>query len=530
MKVTVKDCLELAAFDGARILAGRNHTGRAVKKISVLEAIEECDVTAFSGGKDQMTFTSFFGMRADEEAQCRAIRALAGNGNACLVIFHVGTVVKRISRKVINVSEQCGLPLIVMDPHLRMDMGDVITEVSEKLLMREDEFQNSLINNTIFHLLNFERYNGFPEAAKAAALSNDFQLILLSSDFNPVLSVETRHRTTIAEAIRLGKERDLDKIDSVYTMIDVNGVLTYWGPVTIQGKQHYMFIVDNEDSYSAGEITKLAEIIELAIGMWRYTPERDSRAELIKALRRGNRSLAYTMKDEAGLDPAHILSVFFGTNMDSDEGRTALDLLRSRKDFSVLEITEGNETYGLLLGEDTHAVRSSCLLQFHQLKLQEDKTPEKARSAAQMPVLFHVTGINGIEGAADAYRLIGETWFAARRIFPHKHVFSKYEMTLVSNCIGIRLQGGFLRRSYDRLLDPFLLGTHKDKQLLETLTVFVLDAGMHTGKTAERMAVHTNTVQYRLKKINDLLGADTTGNRVIPGLTIALALHRMEQE
>ena len=147
-----------------------------------------------------------------------------------------------------------------------------------------------------------------------------------------------------------------------------------------------------------------------------------------------------------------------------------------------------------------------------------------------MPVLFHVTGINGIEGAADAYRLIGETWSAARRIFPHKHVFSKYEMTLVSNCIGIRLQGGFLRRSYDRLLDPFLLGTHKDKQLLETLTVFVLDAGMHTGKTAERMAVHTNTVQYRLKKINDLLGADTTGNRVIPGLTIALALHRMEQE
>ena len=82
-------------------------------------------------------------------------------------------------------------------------------------------------------------------------------------------------------------------------MIDVNGVLTYWGPVMINNDKYFMFIVDNEDSYSAGEITKLAEIIELAMGMWKYTPERDARAEFIKALRRGNRSLAYNCSNSA---------------------------------------------------------------------------------------------------------------------------------------------------------------------------------------------------------------------------------------
>ena len=41
------------------------------------------------------------------------------------------------------------------------------------------------------------------------------------------------------------------------------------------------------------------------------------------------------------------------------------------------------------------------------------------------------------------------------------------------------------------------------------------------------MGIHANTVQYRLRKINEVLGADITGNRVIPGLTIALALERM---
>ena len=49
------------------------------------------------------------------------------------------------------------------------------------------------------------------------------------------------------------------------------------------------------------------------------------------------------------------------------------------------------------------------------------------------------------------------------------------------------------------------------------------------GKTAEFMGIHTNTVQYRLKKINEILGAEITGNRVIPGLTIALALQRLEE-
>ena len=37
-----------------------------------------------------------------------------------------------------------------------------------------------------------------------------------------------------------------------------------------------------------------------------------------------------------------------------------------------------------------------------------------------------------------------------------------------------------------------------------------------------------STVQYRLKRINDVLGAEITGNRVIPALTIALALKRLE--
>ena len=40
-------------------------------------------------------------------------------------------------------------------------------------------------------------------------------------------------------------------------------------------------------------------------------------------------------------------------------------------------------------------------------------------------------------------------------VFPYKRVFTKYELTLVSNCINIQIQGGFVKKNYMELLEPF---------------------------------------------------------------------------
>ena len=328
------------------------------------------------------------------------------------------------------------LPLILMPEgtgYMR-----AITEVMDKVLYG-DNFRNSLISNTVFHLLNFEKHSNFQSAVREAAINNDFQLIILSEDFNPILTVETRHKATISDAIKLGKERNVESNSKAYTMIDVNGVLTYWGPVTINSEKYYMFIVDNEDSYTAGEITKLAEIIELAMGMWKYTPERDAKAEFIKALIRGNKSLAYTLKDEAKISGDDILSVFFSKGISTEVENHIFAEFEKEEDLNVMKVTEGDETYGMILTFEDEKVnptlKNSCVQLFNKLK-----GNKKAR-------IFHVTGLNGIEGAGDAYRLISESWSFVQSVFPYKRVFTKYELTLVSNCINIQIQGGFVKRT-----------------------------------------------------------------------------------
>ncbi|NLD19552.1 MAG: PucR family transcriptional regulator [Clostridiales bacterium] len=519
MKVTVADCLELEAFKNAEIAAGKKYLTNDVKNISVLDVSSVTDIQFYKGNKTHMLMTGFLGARDNVEAQSKMVHDAAKRGCAALIVYYVGKAVKKLVPAVAEMAETERLPLIVMP--WDAEPSQAITEIMD-IVLYGDNFRNSLISNTVFHLLNFEKHGNFQSALREAAINNDFQMILMSEDFNPILTVETRYKATIEDAIKLGKERNVENNTKAYTMIDVNGVLTYWGPVSIQSDKYYMFIVDNEDSYTAGEITKLAEIIELAMGMWKYTPERDAKAEFIKALMRGNKSLAYTLKDEAKIEAEKIQCVFFSKGINAETESKVFTQFEDEENLNIMKITEGDETYGMILtrGEDDQEVsaKSSCVQLFNKLKINKS-----AR-------IFHVTGLNGIEGAGDGYRLISESWAVVQNVFPYKRVFTKYELTLVSNCINIQIQGGFVKKNYTELLEPFKeAGESKGKQLLETLETFVLDAGMNSVKTSEIMGIHANTVQYRLKKINEMLGVEITGNRVIPGLTMALALKRLER-
>jgi len=383
-----------------------------------------------------------------------------------------------------------------------------------------ETFSNSLINNSIYHLLNFEKYSSFPVAIREAAINNNFQVVLFSGDFNTIFSVETRHTVSIEDVVRMGIEQDIDK-NTKNTRLDFKGLSTYWGPVTISGVKYYLMLVDNDVNYTQDEIVKLAEIIELAMGMWNYTPERDITAEFIRALRRGNRSLAYALMQELDLTGDMFKGVFFVPGVHKEEGLKKLAAFETEFDIRTIKVTEGDEISGILLDSP---------------KSKEYGEPEWKGLARQMfeagaDKTFHVSGLEGVEGMCNAFQIINETEAFIQLIFPHKHSFSKYELALASNCVNICIKGGSVKKNYLDLIKPFKNAKDtKGKQLMETLETFVLDAGLSTAKTAKLMDIHANTVQYRLKRIKEILGVDITGNTIVPGLMMALAVARIEKE
>ncbi len=381
-------------------------------------------------------------------------------------------------------------------------------------------FSNRLISNSVYHLLNFEKYNNFAAAAREAAVRNDFQIVLFSEDFNTVFSVETRHQATIEDAVRLGIETDIAHKRG-NTMLNVKGCMTYWGPISLRGEKYYLMLVDNDDNYSQDDIIKLAEILELAMGMWDYSPRRDPTAEFIRALRRGNRALAYSLMQEQGLDQSQMQGVYLVPGVNRDEGLKIIAAFEEKFGVSSLKVSEGDEIAGILL-------RSG---QQYPYSEQDWKDMAKLLAEAGAPKTFHMTGCENLDDLCEAFKVINESEAFIQLIFPYKHSFSKYELALTSNCVSICMASGTVRKQFQDLIKPLKqLSGSKGSQLMETLECFVLDAGLNNAKTARLLGVHANTVQYRIKNIRDLLGVDITGNTIVPGLMIALAVSRIEKE
>lgn len=516
MRITVEDCFKLDAFDGYQILACKRKADRRVRSVSVLDEEDLEFGVDRNGVKEQMVITHFWSHKDDIEGQCRAVKGLGKRGVAALVVYLNDNGIKSIDRQVIQAAEEGGLLLITLQDDGKLTYSMLISQVMDKILYGHN-FSDNILNNTIYHLLNFEKHSSFPAALREAAIYNDYQVILMTADYNQILTIETRHLVSVDDAIQLARQQDAIH-PNTYTKVYTDDVITYWGLINIEEQKYIMMIVDNEDNYSEVEMKKLSEIVELAIGMWKYTPERDSRAEFIKSAVRGDMSFCYTLLEEAGLKGKNFVSVFYAKDADDAEFLGIINRYKNKYNLGSLTLLDEHDMYGIIYTEEDD-VKHICLDMYEELK-----------SGRKQVRIFHMTGMVTLDSAVEGFRLINRTWSGVEAVFPFKRVFTKYEMSMVCDCINLNTSGNSIKKMYLDLLEPFdrEISSNKGKLLLDTLSTFVLDAGMNSGKTAEFMNIHNNTVQYRLKRINDILGADMTGNRIIPGLTMALAIKRLE--
>ena len=525
MKISVNDCLKLDAFRGSRVLACSDECTRRVRSVSVLDEADLAMGVERNGVSEQMVITHFWTSKDDIEAQKTAVTALGKKGISALVVYLNDMGVTEIEPAVIRAAEAAGLPLITITDKGDSTYSMLIEQVLDKILYGEN-YSDNILNNSIYHLLNFEKHSSFPAALREAAMHNNYQVVLMTEEFNTILTVETRHLVKIEDAVQAARKLDAFNMNG-FTRVEIESVVTYWGFINIKDSRYILVIVDNEDEYSAAEMSKLAQTIELAIGMWKYTPDRDSRAEFIKSAVRGDISFCHTLLDESGLRGMQFTSAFFikDAGEDSDRFFEVLDKHRKKSDFGLLVTREADEIYGIVYVEGGQErgieAKNACLEMFDELK-----------TLCRDERIFHITGMENLETCVDGFKMINKTRKYMEKVFPFKRVFSKYEISMVSDCVYMQTGSQLQRKMYLDLLEPFEreVSQNKGRMLIDTLSTFVLDAGMNSNRTAEFMNIHNNTVQYRLRKANEILGAEMTANRVIPGLTMALALRRLEEE
>ncbi len=229
-----------------------------------------------------------------------------------------------------------------------------------------------------------------------------------------------------------------------------------------------------------------------------------------------------------GLDlsaPCDLLVVRIDEPAGTDDAFGAERLTELRRRFA--EVLQGAATPGTVVtiqgeaavilapaGED--ARRPAGALANHVLETLGEQIPELAVSAAIGD------RCSSPDDYQPSFRLAMGALDAAAKLGRPGQVVNAADLgvsRLLISAVDPRELHGFANRS----LGPLLQGGERRGELLATLEAYV-DAGFNQREAARRSFVHFNTVAYRLRRIEEILGVDLDDPRARLDLTLALRI------
>ena len=115
-----------------------------------------------------------------------------------------------------------------------------------------------------------------------------------------------------------------------------------------------------------------------------------------------------------------------------------------------------------------------------------------------------------------------------KKVYPEKLFFGVSELQFIRACLEEANQDRNRMTCHKKIIER-LGGYTEDRELIETLAVYVLDENMSISDTSARLFVHRNTIKYRLQKAEDLLGCEMGNQTDLQNLVTALSIYRLKR-
>lgn len=528
MSVTVRDCLELSVFAGARVVAGASGLDRIVNAVTVIESADFDNMLNDLMRGNELVITALVSAADDIEKQCRTISALSKGNEAALVLFYVGIIIKELHPEVLRVADEKGFPLIVMPP-FRDDIcyADTISAVME-LVISDKESGSPLVGETISELFKLN-LKSFPSVLQMLADKFDCCLIITDAYNDPILIAPPHIRE---------KNCDYASIRSTIQNYTTNSFAPYkkskaefFGSyITIHSTPFNMdrsvklnlIAFDFQNSITQWTFSHISETIGICAGIWKYNPRKQFESEVVHALLSRNQIQLNFLLSKLGINQNHMRGfvILSGTDGSSDRMHNAITKLK--QDLSKNSIhcffAEIDENYILIpysMSENASIVQDITGSINALTALEENKSL----------TVYATMNSRNIPDIDTLYREFCEAIPMLKSIFPYKKVFNKHHVSLAHVCQKILTGNQEDYKKYLDLLTP--LTTQNSEELAETLAVFLLDANQNTSETSKILFLHANTIQYRIRKIKELLNVELFDVSELFELSIALALRRL---
>ncbi len=538
--MTVEKLLREPVFRNLKVL---NKKADLRREIFTVESTETPDVASYLP-ENTLLITTGMAFKENQSGLCEFIHSLDRLPCAGLAI-KLGRFIDSLEPEVIELADQLGFPLIQIPSH--MTLG----EVFQQLLAYIWDNQNAEMT---FALNTQKKFSGLLlQGASMIVMMNNLGLVIKkpATLLNPFGEVEAAAHTCQKEHLRVAQdlfcdlslyEKKTDSFENLINSSKVNQKIRIYPIQTVGKNPYYLYIYGGEEKEDALSGMVIEQLV-LVFGIFLYknlyvrcNPLKQKEAILhiiVNKYKKERWSAAqlFTVGEKYGLKPASAYKIILATlepfggrefdflNLSHREERYILiyDWLNRKlqeKFHGDIIIFPETLTYQyVLLIQGNYRGLESYLEDYHEALLrflQVHITFSFGNSVAQLDTID-----NSYNTALESYQY-GEE----KENIPYIKYFKSTNANELFKMVSGEQIKGFCLYHLKGLTNP------EDEMTLElrrTLKTY-LDCRCSVTETANHMFLHRNTIKYRIKRCEEILGREIADANYCFQLQLSLVL------
>ena len=498
MSVTVRNLLKLPSLANATVIAGKEGLDKIVTAVSVLETMEykliddqEYFNDEFNGC--EIIITGFLNGADDIDAQYNIVKRFALSGEAGLILYYVGFIVKKVDPSIIKLADELKFPIIVM-PYNRVNLrySEAITEIMGLIIRDQISVEPMIV--TLLESISKLPVHQQNVGTMIRLISNRLGAsVILTTDKNKTL-YEAAWPSDLADIHKdVEKLTDADFKANPISMPGTKDTLVYREDVNISGTRYMLYIVHISGALAGILIQQAVEAVRIALKLWGKDKGESVATEIVEAILTDQPVKMRSLSAMFNLDIASVDSMWVinGSTFSSDD---------------VHIVTDEAHKFCRTVCADLY--KESIVLFTDNIKRKADVDALRANIEAVLGKNVRISFFTNLKDTGEvrsAYLLNYDSWRDASMIMPDKEFFVSGDIEFANACRQIVEGGADSISEYLSLFD-IIEDKKGNDDYIDTLCTFLLDANSNVQTTSEKMFVHKNTIKYRIKTMSDCLG------------------------
>lgn len=525
--VTVNEILQLPSFRGAEVLTGQNNLNRTVSSLTVLEV---SNVPFFSKiipsvqeewYAEELVISSFYSVKDSVEEQCETIQYLHDLGELGLILYYVGIILPEIPKEVLELADSKDFIIICMPKNdLSLRYNEVIYEVMESIV-------NNQAVNDLFVKETLEKVSLLPEHLQSVEIT-----LKLLSDRLKANILLTNHQFEIDNQIMWPRNSTLDvtKVIQVISQSHLNGqkerkqltihhlpCFVYYKSIQQKnGELLFLFVIKENAELPTKTIEKVSEVVQMAINLWGDKHDEVSQYALVKAIINDESDKMRRLAKLLHIDVSAIQMLWLVYIHDLQEEKAIRKELEDQlsKYYGTYVIQTIDHCMIVLLGNYSY--------KYNEFEIASDFI-HTTNYEEKIAGIVYSPKMRSTQDVRRMYQLVNSIREKFHSIYPMHKLYTAAEVKSMKRAIDLSKQGEEVIEECFSVIVPIL----NDKEMLRTLTTFLLDANANFDKCSKILFIHKNTVKYRIKKISELIGYDVTVYSEFYDVYIACMIYRL---